>query len=98
MASALAYLHRGTAKLVSRNGRFKSWPALCAAVARALRARSAVLDGDDLRDRPLVERKRMLCRLIPRRLGRLRYVDHVVGDGVERTAAAHPTRSAGSRV
>jgi bifunctional non-homologous end joining protein LigD len=41
------------------------------------------LDGEDLRDRALIDRKRVLRRLMPRRqLGRLRYVDHVIGDGV----------------
>jgi bifunctional non-homologous end joining protein LigD len=39
------------------------------------------LDGEDLRLRPLVERKEMLRRLVPRR-GRLRYVQHVRGQGV----------------
>jgi bifunctional non-homologous end joining protein LigD len=39
------------------------------------------LDGQDLRPRPLVERKEMLRRLLPRR-GRLRYVQHVRGRGV----------------
>jgi bifunctional non-homologous end joining protein LigD len=39
------------------------------------------LDGQDLRLLPLLERKEMLRRLLPRR-GRLRYVQHVRGRGV----------------
>lgn len=39
------------------------------------------LDGEDLRDLPLIERKRRLRRLIPREPARLRYVDHIVGRG-----------------
>jgi bifunctional non-homologous end joining protein LigD len=35
------------------------------------------VDGEDLRPRPLVERKRALRRLLPRHDSRLRYVDHV---------------------
>jgi len=104
---------------VSRNGRtFKSWPTLCDAVAKSMRATSAVLDGEvvclddegrpdfrallfrradphfytfdvlsldgiDLRDRPLIERKRALRRIVPRRLGRLRYLGHVAGRGCD---------------
>ncbi len=41
------------------------------------------VDGEDLRGRPLLERKRRLRRLIPRRDSRLRYVEHVEGRGVE---------------
>jgi bifunctional non-homologous end joining protein LigD len=35
------------------------------------------VDGEDLRDLPLLERKRWLRRLVPRRGSRLLYVDHV---------------------
>jgi bifunctional non-homologous end joining protein LigD len=38
------------------------------------------LEGRDLRSRPLVERKKLLRSLLPRR-GRLRYVQHVRGRG-----------------
>src|SRR5262249_40373757 len=41
------------------------------------------LDGADLRDAPLRERKRRLRRLLGRRRGRVRYLDHVVGHGVD---------------
>jgi bifunctional non-homologous end joining protein LigD len=41
------------------------------------------LDGEDLRDRPLLERKRRLRRIVPRRSDRLRYVDHIRGRGVD---------------
>jgi bifunctional non-homologous end joining protein LigD len=35
------------------------------------------VDGEDIRARPLVERKRRLRRLMPRHDSRLRYVDHI---------------------
>jgi bifunctional non-homologous end joining protein LigD len=35
------------------------------------------LDGSDLRDRPLLERKRLLRMLLPRRPKSVLYVDHV---------------------
>lgn len=116
----VAYLERGRVRLVSRNAReFRSWPGLCDAVAKSVRATSAVLDGEvvcvdddgrpnfrallfrraepvyyvfdvmwldgrDLRGRPLVERKLLLRRIVPRRRAdRLRYLDHVVGRGVD---------------
>ena len=41
------------------------------------------LDGRDLRDEPLLARKRTLRRIVPRRADRLRYVDHVAGRGVD---------------
>jgi bifunctional non-homologous end joining protein LigD len=34
------------------------------------------LDGSDLRDRPLLERKRLLRKLLLRRLKSVQYVDH----------------------
>jgi ATP-dependent DNA ligase len=40
------------------------------------------LDGQDLRDRPLVERKRLLREIVPPQPAPLLYVDHVVADGV----------------
>jgi bifunctional non-homologous end joining protein LigD len=45
---ALAYIERGSARLVSRNGNvFRSFPDLCADVGRALDGVvSAVLDGE----------------------------------------------------
>ena len=39
------------------------------------------LGGHDLRGLPLLERKRLLARLLPP-LGTIRYADHVVGEGV----------------
>ncbi len=41
------------------------------------------LEGTDLRDRPLLERKRRLRRIVPRTSDRLRYVKHVRGRGVD---------------
>lgn len=42
------------------------------------------LDGEDIRDLPLIERKRRLRRLVPRRRrSRLTYLDHVRGRGTE---------------
>jgi bifunctional non-homologous end joining protein LigD len=41
------------------------------------------LDGRDLRARPLVQRKKALRRVVPRRADRLRYLDGVVGRGVD---------------
>jgi ATP-dependent DNA ligase len=48
-------------------------------------------DGEDLRDRPLVERKRRLRRLIPSVPTRLLYVDHVEARGRDffEVACAH---------
>src|SRR5436853_7698930 len=43
----VALVDGGQCKLVSRNGHvFRSWPSLCLAVAKFLRAESAVLDGE----------------------------------------------------
>ena len=39
------------------------------------------VDGRDLRGEPLIERKRLLRRVVARGLGALRYLDHVVGRG-----------------
>jgi bifunctional non-homologous end joining protein LigD len=41
------------------------------------------LDGQDLRDLPLVERKRRLRALVPSQGSRLLYLDHVVGRGTD---------------
>jgi bifunctional non-homologous end joining protein LigD len=41
------------------------------------------LDGTDLRDLPLIERKRRLRRLLARRDDGLQFVDHLEGDGDE---------------
>jgi bifunctional non-homologous end joining protein LigD len=116
---AVAFVNRGRCHLVSRNGHvFKSWPSLCDAIARSVRAKSAVLDGElvalddagkpqfydrmfrrsdpyfyafdllvldarDVRELPLVQRKRLLRRVVPRRSDRLRYLDGLVGRGVD---------------
>jgi len=124
---ALAFIDRGRAHLVSRNGhQFKAWPTLCDAIATTIRAGRAILDGElvcldddgrpqfkellfrraepvlyafdllaldgrDVRGLPLLERKRMLRRLIPRRGDRLRSLDHVAARGVDlfRLACEH---------
>ena len=39
------------------------------------------LDGDDLRERDLVERKKLLRKIIRRNAKRILYVDHVKGHG-----------------
>ncbi len=44
---AVAYVERGQARLVSRNGNtYKSFPALTAAIAGSLPVRDAILDGE----------------------------------------------------
>jgi bifunctional non-homologous end joining protein LigD len=45
------------------------------------------IDGEDMRDRPLLQRKRRLRALMPRINSRLVYMDHVVGRGVDLFAA-----------
>ena len=115
----VAHVDRGECHLISRNGHtFRSWPTLCTAVAKSLRAENAVLDGEvvcldaagkpqfydlmfrradpyfyafdvlmldgrDVRDLPLVQRKKALRRVVPRHADRLRYLDGVVGRGVD---------------
>ena len=39
-------------------------------------------DGDDLRDRPLIERKRRLNKLIGRAKHAIRFTEHLAGDGL----------------
>ena len=121
---AVAYVQRGGARLVSRNGRtFKRFAPLAAALADAVGVRDAILDGEivcldgdgrsrfdallyrrgeptfvafdvlwldgkDLRDLPLVQRKRVLRRVVPRRATAVRYLDHFPGRGVALFAAA----------
>ena len=41
------------------------------------------LDGKDLRSRPLIERKRLLRRIIPEQPSVMWYADHIERDGVE---------------
>jgi bifunctional non-homologous end joining protein LigD len=41
------------------------------------------LDGEDLRERPLIERKRLLRSLVPERSSALLYADHIAQHGVE---------------
>ena len=41
------------------------------------------IDGEDVRDRPVLERKRRLRAIMPRIDSRLVYLDHVVGRGVD---------------
>jgi hypothetical protein len=52
------------------------------------------LDGRDLRDRPLIERKSLLRRLFPRRLKSVLYVDHVAsGTDLFRAICGRDARS-----
>jgi bifunctional non-homologous end joining protein LigD len=39
------------------------------------------LDGEDMREWPLLERKKMLRMVVPKKGSRLLYVDHIVGRG-----------------
>jgi bifunctional non-homologous end joining protein LigD len=56
-------------------------------------------DGDDLRDLPLIDRKRRLARLIGRATGRaIRYSEHLTGDGPTVVRACLPDRAGGHRV
>ena len=41
------------------------------------------IDGEDLRARPLIERKRRLRAIMPRMMSRLLYLDHVDGRGID---------------
>lgn len=41
------------------------------------------LDGTDLRERPLIERKRMLRSIVPEQSSSLLYADHIEQNGVE---------------
>jgi bifunctional non-homologous end joining protein LigD len=41
------------------------------------------LDGQDLRAQPLIERKRMLCSIIPEQPSVLLYASHIERNGVE---------------
>jgi len=41
------------------------------------------LDGEDLRKRPLLERKATLAKIVPARSAVVQYVDHFSGDGVK---------------
>jgi bifunctional non-homologous end joining protein LigD len=52
----------------------REWPFFFAFDLRAL-------NGDDLRQLPLIDRKRRLKRIMPRVESRIRYVDHTVGGG-----------------
>ena len=40
------------------------------------------LDGEDYRNKPLTERKKMLFKLLRRAWWGIEYVDHLEGDGV----------------
>ncbi len=117
---ALAYVERGTCRLVSRNGNtFKRFVSLAGEIAAAFKGvRNAILDGEvvsldhdgrplfnallyrrsdacfvafdllwlngrDLRGLPLIERKRVLRRSIPRRRVAVQYLPHVPRRGVD---------------
>ena len=114
---ALAIVRGHRCELVSRNGHtFRGWPQLAEEVAHAVRAHSAVLDGEmcclepdggthfkkllfrrdwpffyafdvlsiegeNLTDLPLLERKRRLLAILPAVECRLLSLDHVAGRG-----------------
>jgi hypothetical protein len=44
------------------------------------------LDGTDLREQPLIERKRLLRSVVPEQSSALLYADHIEQNGVERFA------------
>ena len=54
------------------------------------------VDGEDLRDRPLLERKRRLRAIMPRIPSRLLYVDHVRGRGWSCSVRRAPVTSKAS--
>jgi bifunctional non-homologous end joining protein LigD len=116
---ALARIDGHRCELISRNGHtFKSWPQLAEELAHAIRARSAILDGEiccldrdgrsnfrnllfrrewphfyafdllvlegqDLRHLPLLERKRRLLKVMPAIDCRLLYLEHLSERGVD---------------
>jgi bifunctional non-homologous end joining protein LigD len=47
-----------------------------------------MLDGDDIRHKPLADRKEALRKLLRRTKGGIQYVEHVEGDGTKMFAAA----------
>jgi len=55
-----------------------------------------LLNGDDLRELPLVERKARLKTLIRKRRSRMLYVDHIEQRGCEFCAFTHKIAVAGS--
>ena len=57
-----------------------------------------LLAGDDIRQRPLVERKAELKWILRRARGGVQYVEHVEGDGEEMFQAASDFRTRGHRV
>jgi bifunctional non-homologous end joining protein LigD len=116
----LAYIERGTCRLVSRNGIiFKRFAPLAAEIAVALAGvKNAILDGEvvrldddgrplfnallyrrgapcfvafdclwldgrDLRRLPLIERKRVLREIVPRRSVSVQYLSHVARRGMD---------------
>lgn len=116
---ALAHVEGHHCRLVSRNGHeFRQWPQLGEEIAHALRARSAVLDGEicclepdgrtnfnkllfrrewphfyafdvlaidgrDIRDLPLLERKARLVEIMPAVGSRLLYLDGLAERGYD---------------
>jgi bifunctional non-homologous end joining protein LigD len=112
---ALAYLDEGCCRFVSRKGNeMKRFADLCSAIGKALKVKSAVLDGEivaldesgmpafyhlmrrkchavyyafdllwlegkDLRDLPLVDRKKILRSILPQKsswIGYVNFIDH----------------------
>ena len=63
------------------------------AAALALGFDLLALNGDDLRKRPLIERKAALSKLLIRSKGGIQYVEHADGHGERMFAAVMPVRS-----
>jgi len=84
---ALCYVNKRSVKLVSRRGhaQFKRTP-VPSGRALLLCFRSALARRGDLRGLPLIDRKRALRKISPRRQSRLLYLDHIQGRG---EAASH---------
>jgi len=55
---------------------------LCAAIDIALDC-EPVLDGEDLRPRPLIERKRLLREIVPEQPSAMLYANHIERTGID---------------
>ena len=87
---ARAYVGRDETRLVSRRGNtFKRLPELVAVIhidldrEAVLDGKIVVLDSEDLRPRPLVERKRILRSIVPEQPSVLLYAGHIERNGVQ---------------
>lgn len=74
---AVVFDAEGRSSFQTLQGALKGEPGRIAYVAFDLLA----LNGEDLTSRPLLERKALLRDLLPKRPGRLRYSDHIRGNG-----------------